>query len=85
MSDIPKRFPPPLARHTTDSNGLNRPVMEPPFVECGQTVTLRGVGLVTCIRRKGHPVAMNYGHSNGYEEWLFDSADTPTGGDTAHE
>lgn len=69
---IPQRFPPPLGRVTVGKDGLIYPVMEAPFIECGQRVTLRGVGLVECIRRMGHPVAIHYGHSNGYEEWCFD-------------
>jgi hypothetical protein len=71
--EFPKRFPPPLGRVTVGADGFIYPVTEEPFIECGQRVTLRGVGLVECIRRKGHPVAINYGHSNGYEEWCFDA------------
>jgi hypothetical protein len=75
--EIPKRSPPPLGRFTTDSNGVRHPVMEEPFIECGQRVRLRGIGLVECIRRKGHPATINYCHSNGYEQWCFDDTDHP--------
>ena len=70
MSEIPVRTPPPLIRSKV-VNGKRVPIMEPTFVECGQQVRLSG-NLVVCIRRKGHPVAINYGHTNGYDEWCFD-------------
>lgn len=72
----PQRFPSPLGRTTIDAQGVRHPVMEEPFIECGQLATLRGVGLVVCVRRKGHPVAINYGHTNGYEEWCFNEAES---------
>lgn len=81
MKEIPVRYPPPLSRSTIGPNGQRIPVMESPFVECGQLARLGGV-LVVCIRQAGHPVRINYGHSNGYTEWTFDSQeepDTPTG------
>jgi len=67
----PYRFPPPLGRSKQDAEGNIVPVMEPPFIECGHRATLSGTP-VECIRRKGHPVRINYGHSNGYLEWAFD-------------
>lgn len=72
--EIPQRFPPPLGRVTRGKDGLIYPVVEDRIFipECGQIVRLRGVGLVVCIRPKGHPVFINYGHSNGYVEWCFD-------------
>ena len=73
--EIPKRFPPsPDMRVRRGKDGLIYPVerTEPFIPECGQLARLRGEGLVVCIRRKGHPVAINYGHSNGYVEWCFD-------------
>ena len=73
-TEYPVRFPPPLARSEVDAQGRRIPVMQKPFVECGEQVRLRGV-LVVCIRRSGHPVRINYGHSNGYDEWCFS---TPT-------
>jgi hypothetical protein len=81
-TEIPKRFPPPLGRVTMGRDGIVRPVIEDRvFIpECGQITRLRGVGLVVCVRRKGHPVAINYGHSNGYVEWCFD-ADEGSEGD----
>jgi hypothetical protein len=72
MTDIPQRFPPPLSESERGPNGERRPVIQPPFIECGQTTRLGGV-LVTCIRRQGHPVRINYGHTNGYTEWTFDT------------
>lgn len=42
-----------------------------PLIVCGKRVRLRGK-LVECIRRAGHPVTMNYGHSNGIDEWAFE-------------
>jgi hypothetical protein len=73
--EIPQRFPPPLGRVKT-VNGVNYPVTEDRvFIpECGQLARLRGV-LVVCVRPKGHPVAINYGHSNGYVEWCFEAAE----------
>lgn len=71
MSDIPARFPPPLMRSKVVA-GERVPIVERPFVECGQEVRLRGK-LVVCIRRAGHPVFINYGHTNGYDEWCFDA------------
>lgn len=71
MTEIPVRFPPPLARSRVNADGVREPVMEPPVVECGM-VTRLGGKLVECIRRAGHPVLINYAHSNGYEEWAFD-------------
>jgi hypothetical protein len=73
MSDpqqIPVRLPPPLGRSKV-VNGVRVPIMEQPVIECGQEVRLAGK-LVVCIRRFGHPVAINYGHTNGYDEWCFD-------------
>ena len=69
---LPNRTPPPLGRTMTNSQGERVPVMEPPFMECGQVARLGGV-LVVCIRRTKHPVNLRYGHTNGYEEWCFDS------------
>lgn len=63
--EIPVRVPPPLVI----AEGTRKP-----FFECGQRVRLRGK-LVECIRRKNHPVAINYGHSNGYDEWCFESTE----------
>lgn len=71
MSEIPARFPPPLSRSTVGADGMRVPVMEKPVVECGM-VTRLGGELVVCIRRAGHPVFINYAHSNGYKEWAFD-------------
>lgn len=65
------RTPPPLARTRTE-NGKRIPVLETPVIECGKLASLRGV-LVICIRRHGHPVAINFGHHNGYDEWCFDT------------
>lgn len=68
----PVRFPPPLSRSKL-VDGIRVPVMERPFIECGEKVQLGGVWVV-CIRRKGHPMFINYAHSNGYSEWCFDAA-----------
>lgn len=69
----PIRFPPPLARTQIGSDGKRHQVIEEPFMECGQQTTLRGIGDVVCVRRLGHPVRINYGHTNGYAEWSFDT------------
>ena len=63
--ELPTRFPPLLSRSTVNSD---------PFIECGQLAPLGGEWVV-CIREKGHPIFTNYAHSNGYEEWCFDSAE----------
>jgi len=76
MTEHAQRFPPPLGR-VKRINGVRTPVIEAPVMECGNSVHLRGIGLVVCIRKVGHPVAINFGHSNGYEEWCFEEADTP--------
>jgi hypothetical protein len=72
MSEQPQRFPPPHPKTTRNADGTVSPVMEPVVIECGQRARLGGV-LVECIRRVGHPVRINYGHSNGYTEWAFDA------------
>jgi hypothetical protein len=72
MNEIPVRFPPPLSRSTVNRQGIREPVMENPVIECGMEARLGGQ-LVVCIRRAGHPVRINYGHSNGYTEWAFDA------------
>ena len=77
------RFPPPLARSTINADGLRVPIMEAPFVECGQRARLGGT-LVECIRRAGHPVRINHGHTNGFMHWAFDAtedAETTKGAD----
>lgn len=71
MTEIPVRFPPPLTHPVRGTDGLLHPVMEAPVIDCGM-VTRLGGQLVVCIRRKGHPVFINYAHSNGYSEWCFD-------------
>ena len=71
-TEIPNRTPPPLARTVMNANGDRIPVMEPPFVECGQVARIGGVPVV-CIRRAKHPVDLRYGHTNGYKEWCFDT------------
>lgn len=73
--EIPWRFPPPLLEtRRNPATGLVEPVMRPVFVECGKRVHIRG-RLVQCIRRAGHPVRINYAHSNGYVEWAFEEED----------
>lgn len=62
MNETPIRIPPALGRPG---------VLEKPIIECGQQVRLRGK-LVICIREINHPVRINYGHSNGIDEWCFD-------------
>jgi hypothetical protein len=60
-----QRFPPPL-------NSSKEPQeYQPVFMECGVQVRLRGLH-VECTRRKGHPVDLRYGHSNGYVQWCFE-------------
>jgi len=71
MTEFAQRFPPPLSRSTVNEKGERVPMIEPSFVECGHRVHIKGV-LVECIRRKGHPVALNFAHTNGYVEWVFD-------------
>lgn len=66
---IPVRFPPELMRSEV-VNGVRVPVLEAPVAECGKLATLRGKPVI-CIRRAGHPVRINYGHTNGYDEWCF--------------
>lgn len=63
MNEIPVRYPPSLVA-SSDS-------MEPPVVECGM-VTRLGGELVQCIRRAGHPVRLDFAHTNGYKKWAFD-------------
>lgn len=70
-TEIPQRTPPPLSRSRI-VDGKRVPVLETPVTECGKLARLRGV-LVVCIRRAGHPVSINYGHHNGYDEWCFDT------------
>ena len=67
-SEIPVRFAPPLS----DSDRFTKP-----FMECGAKVRLAGK-LVACVRSKGHPVRINFGHSNGYDEWCFDAEASAT-------
>ena len=81
MTEHAQRFPPPRGR-VKIVNGERTPVMEKPFIECGQRARLGGV-LVVCVRDKGHPVAidggnlkLSYGHSNGYQQWFFDEPET---------
>ena len=69
---LPNRTPPPLGSTTTNAKGERVPVMETPFMECGQVARLGGVPVV-CIRRIKHPVNLRYGHTNGYKEWCFDT------------
>ncbi len=47
------------------------PVMRPPVVVCAQRVAIAG-RFVECVRRAGHPVAINYAHTDGVVEWCFD-------------
>jgi hypothetical protein len=76
----PKRLPPPLGCTSRGKDGVTRPVMEAPFMECGQCANLRGVGWVECIRRKGHPLSLFVAHSNGLgDEWCFDEAEIREG------
>lgn len=71
MMGQPWRYPPPLGRTVRKADGSLSPVMERPFVECGQVVTLRNHGEVICIRESGHPAFIDWGHTNGYVEWCF--------------
>ena len=71
-TENPNRTPPPLARTMTNAKGERIPVMETPFIECGQVARLGGV-LVVCVRRTAHPLNLRYGHTNGHEEWCFDT------------
>lgn len=72
MTETPWRFPPPLLEaRLNPETGLRGPVLRPVFVECGKRVRIQG-RLVQCIRRAGHPVRINYGHSNGFVEWAFE-------------
>jgi hypothetical protein len=66
----PTRFPPPLSQSKM-VDGFRGPDISAPFMECGQKVQLRA-DWVVCIRQMGHPVRMDFGHSNGYAEWAFD-------------
>lgn len=68
----PIRTPPPLAQSKV-VNGKRVPVIEQPFMECGQKVELRGIGWVQCVRRAGHLTDLVLGHSNGYTQWAFDA------------